>query len=196
MIRKILPIVEGDSEVNAIPVLLRRIINRVKAFEIQIDKPWLVKRDQVIHKEGVIENKIRAALIMRDDVSAIIIILDADSDCPVEIAANLLQRCRVTTQIPISVIMAKSKLECWFLGAKESLQGVRGIKADAETPEDPESLGIGRLKNNMEKGFTYHKVYDPPAFAAKMDIDMAIESCPSFARFVRETERLIEECQD
>lgn len=195
MAKKILPFIEGHSERDAIPVLLRRFIRMIEAYDVQVDKPWRVKRDQIVNKVGVLENKLREALIARNNVGGILLILDADDDCPKEIGPDLLIRCKESTQLPISVILAKKKLECWFLGAKESLRGVRGIKQEAVTPENPESLGIGRLKNNMESGFYYNKVIDAPAFAEKLNIDEAAKNCPSYARFVRETERLIEECQ-
>ncbi|MDP8238205.1 MAG: DUF4276 family protein [Candidatus Hatepunaea meridiana] len=196
MAKKILPFIEGQSEEGAIPVLLRRFISRIGAYDVQIDKPWRVKRDQIVYKVGVLENKLREALIDRDNVSGVLLILDADEDCPKQLGPNLLKRCNKETHLPVSVILAKKKLECWFLGAKESLRGVRGIKANAVIPDNPESLGIGRLENNLEAGSYYHKVDDAPAFAARMDIDKAAKNCPSFKRFIRETERLIEACQE
>ncbi len=196
MAKKILPFIEGHSEADAIPVLLRRFIDRIDAYDVQIDKPWRVKRDQIVNKIGVLENLFRESLIDRDNVGGVLLILDADDDCPKQLGPKLLKRCKEATHLPVSVILAKRKLECWFLGAKKSLREVRGIKANAITPSNPEALGIGRLENNMDDGFYYHKVDDAPAFAAKLDIDKAVASCPSFARFVRETERLIKVCQD
>ena len=195
MAKTILPIVEGDTEVGAIPVLIRRFINRKEVFTVHVVKPYRVSRQKIV-KENELERAIQVGINDRDNVGAIMVILDADTDCPMEIGPDLLERCKESTHLPISVILVKSKLECWFLGAKESLRGVRGIKADAITPDNPEALGIGRLENNMESGSYYHKVDDAPAFAAKLDIDKAALNCPSFARFVRETERLIKVCQD
>ena len=48
---KIQPIVEGDGEVSAVPILLRRLRDEAQAWGMEIAKPhrrprsWLVNRD-------------------------------------------------------------------------------------------------------------------------------------------------------
>jgi len=197
MSKNILPIIEGHSEVDAIPVLIRRLLMDLDAPDVQCLKPWRIKRDQVVNGESVLRDKIRAALMDRENVGAIVVLLDAEDDCPMELVRMLKKRCKVLQNIPpLSIIIAKRKLECWFLGAKESIQGVRGIRVDVTTPMNPESLGIGRLEKNMKEGYFYHKVDDSPAFAARLDIKTARKNCPSFDKFVREIKRLAESCKE
>jgi len=86
----IVPIVEGHSEVKSVPVLMRRFLYQHGIYDVVIEKPIRVKRQQVI-KEGQLERAIRQALL-RPNCRAIVIILDADDDCPKELAPSLLER--------------------------------------------------------------------------------------------------------
>ena len=56
----ILPIVEGQSEVESVPILLRRICDQMQAFNIQIARPYRVKRNKVV-KAGELERAIEQA---------------------------------------------------------------------------------------------------------------------------------------
>jgi hypothetical protein len=84
----------------------------------------------------------------------------------------------------VAVAAATRELETWFLGAKESLRGVRGIRANATSPADPETIrgAKERLTANMEGNRRYHEVDDQPAFADKVDLTLALERCPSLQR--------------
>jgi hypothetical protein len=83
MMLAIVPIVEGHSEVKSVPVLMRRILNRHGIYDVEIAKPIRVKRHQVV-KEGELEKAIGLACL-RPNCGAIVIILDADHDCPKEL---------------------------------------------------------------------------------------------------------------
>lgn len=192
MNQQILPIVEGHSEVESVPILLRRILNQMEIFNIQIAKPWRVKRNKVV-KEGELERAIQQGIRERDNIGAILVLLDADDDCPAELGPRLLERCKNKTQLPASVILANKEMESWFLGGKESLRGVRGIKADATAPSTPESIrGAGeRLTQNMEKGRRYLGPDDQPAFVERLDFHITRQRCPSFEKFLRDVENII-----
>ncbi len=92
-------------------------------------------------------------------------------------------------------MVATRELEAWFLGAKESLRGVRGIKPGANAPPDPESVrgAKERLSRNMERGRSYFEVDDQPAFAATFDLAAARTRCPSFQFLCDELRRLLAE---
>lgn len=192
MSRQILPIVEGQSEVESVPILLRRILDQMKIFSIQIAKPWRVKRNKVV-KEGELERAIQQGIQERNNICAILVLLDADDDCPAELGPQLLKRCKTVTQLPASVILANKEMESWFLGGKESLRGVRGIKGDATAPLTPESIrgASERLSQNMEKGRRYVGPDDQPALVKYIDFLVTRQRCPSFEKFLRDVEYLI-----
>jgi hypothetical protein len=189
----ITPIVEGHSEVQSVPVLLRRILGTLNIYNICIARPYRVKR-QKITKEGELERVIQLALQDPPGVAAIIVLLDADDDCPKVLGSSLLARAEKTTSLPVAVVIANRELEGWFLGAKESLRGIRGIKEDARPPENPEAIRGAKehLESNMSGSRKYMETDDQPALAAQMDLELAISRCPSFCKFFREVQRLAE----
>jgi hypothetical protein len=190
----ILAIVEGQSEVQSVPILLRRIQGQMEAFHIQIARPFRVKRHKVI-KTGELERAITQGIRDRGNIGAILILLDAEDDCPAKLAPDLLERCKQTTNFPVAVVLATIELEGWFLGGKESLRGVCGIKPDAVAPKNPEKIrgAKERLSQNMEPvERRYLETDDQPVLAAKVDFGLTKARCPSFDKFLREVQALIE----
>jgi hypothetical protein len=187
----IVPLVEGHSEVQGVPVLLRRMLAGLNLPHVDVARPFRVKRLRVV-REGELERAVRLALPNREGAAALLLILDADDDCPATLGPRLLQRIEaLNTGVPAAVVLANRELEAWFLGAKASLRGVRGIRPDAVALPSPETIrdAKGELSQNMA-GKRYLEVDDQPALAAEMDLAEAERTCPSFARFVREVRRL------
>ncbi|MHC4504833.1 MAG: DUF4276 family protein [Planctomycetota bacterium] len=188
----IVPIVEGHSEVQSVPLLVRRILHDcLQVHDIDVARPFRVKRNRVV-KEGVLERAVQQALRDRDSARCVLVLLDADDDCPGELGPSLSERCREATTLPTAVVLANRELEAWFLGAKESLRGTRGIRDDACAPENPESIrgAKERLTGNMVDR-RYLAVDDQAALAERMDIAAARRRCPSFDKLVRDVERLV-----
>lgn len=188
-------IVEGQSEAESLPLLLRRILHeRLFVFDISVTKPFRVKRNQIV-KENEIERAIRQLLFDREDVRAILVVLDSDKDCPVEIASSLQERSNCVTGLPVRVVAAQKEFESWFLGSKSSLRGIRGIRATAEEPPDPEGIlgAKSALSRNMENGRRYNEVDDQPALVQAMDIDLALMNCRSFRKLVNDITYLCSE---
>jgi hypothetical protein len=189
----VVPIVEGHSEVASVPVLLRRIFHRRRVFEdrIQVDRPIRVHRYGV-PKEGQLERAIELAALRGCD--AVLVLLDANSDCPAELGPALLRRARQARPgILAWVVIAKSEFESWFVGSIESLRGVRGIAADAMAPQRPEEIRGAKewLSNQMPQDRPYLETDDQPALADRFDLDAARTRCPSFDKFVRDVEEMI-----
>lgn len=194
MIRTLLPIVEGHSEVIGVPVLLRRLLINLGHPEVLIARPFRVKRNQVV-LSGELERALLQGIQTRTEVTGILVILDADDDDPDELETSLAKRCHAASAKPTAVVTARREMESWFLGSKDSLRGVCGIRADAKAPEAPESIrgAKERLTRNMEGDRCYVEVKDQPVMAAKMDLDLALQRCPSFQRLFAELERLLVE---
>ncbi|MBM4294893.1 MAG: DUF4276 family protein [Deltaproteobacteria bacterium] len=188
----ILPIVEGQAEVESVPILLRRIRDQMHAFDIQIVRPFRVKRNKVV-QEGQLERAINQGVNDRGNIGAILLLLDADDDCPATLAPQLIERCRKTTHLPVAVVLANIEMEGWFLGGKESLRGVCGIKQDAVAPQNPESIrgSKERLSQNMRHRRRYLEVDDQPALATQIDFELTKGRCPSFDKFLREVQNLM-----
>ena len=188
----IVPIVEGQSEVASVPILLERLLTEAQAFDIEVARPFRVKRYSVV-REGELERAVRLAVSDRENVGCLVVLLDCDDDCPAELGPSLLERCRQVTSLPVAVVLAKKEFEGWFLGAKESLRGVRGIRGDATAPPNPEDIRGAKehLTANMLAGRRYLAVDDQPAMAKMVDLALARERCPSFAKFHQDVNRLV-----
>ncbi len=187
----IVPLVEGYGEVEAAGVLMRRVLEREGRFDVTVARPFRVKRNRVV-KGGELERAILMAVRSRT-ASAVIVILDSDDDCPVQLAAGLRTRAQETTNLPVAVVCACREFEGWFLAAKSSLRGTCGIREDAECVPDGDELrdAKGRLTTNMLNGRRYLEVADQPAFAAVLDLDLAEVHSRSFRKLVADTRDLV-----
>jgi hypothetical protein len=192
MSRAIATIVEGHAEVESVPVLLRRILLQLRVSDVQVARPFRVKRNRVV-KAGELERAISQTIRDRDWVAGIMVLIDSDDDCPAELGVQLLERAKKTTQMPVSVVLAHREFECWLLGAKESLRGINGIEENATAPLTPENIRGAKehLTQNMIRGRRYLAVDDQVRFAERFDLKLARQRCPSFDKCFRETERLL-----
>lgn len=187
----IVPIVEGHAEAEAVPLLLRRMLAASGPHETPIARPFRVKRTQVV-RPGELERAVQHAAAARDNVGAVLVLLDADDDCPAELGPRLLARCKSAIALPVAVVLACREFEAWFLGAKESLRKVRGIAPTAQSPESPEAVrgAKERLSANMQRR-RYVPVDDQAALAAEMSLADARRRCPSLDKLFREVRRLV-----
>jgi len=165
--------------------LVRRIIEDMGLPAVDVARPWRVPRYKVV-RPNELERAVQQCL-RRTGAGAVLVILDADDDCPATLGPQLLSRCSDATEVPTAVVLAMRELECWFLGAKESLRGTRGIRGDAVSLADAEQVrgAKERLTENMS-GHTYIAMDDQPALAARMDIEQARRNCPSFGKLMRD----------
>src|ERR1700719_2732498 len=91
----IVPIVEGRGEVNALPILLRSWLRYRRYRNVEVDlagpvwaggKGTIVVAHDSVNGRGV-EHYVRLALLRQPDV--ILILLDADEECPRTLAPGL-----------------------------------------------------------------------------------------------------------
>jgi hypothetical protein len=189
----IVPIVEGYSEVESVPVLLRRYFADTNVYGVEVARPIRVKRNRVV-KEGELEKVVELARRQYPEGKAVLVVLDADEDCPADLGPALLGRANSAAygQFHCAVVLPKTELESWFVAAVASLRGHRGICADAGPPADPE--GIADAKHWLTRQMTnrtYVETDDQPAFAERFDFQQAYESCRSFRKFDKEVRAIL-----
>lgn len=182
-------IVEGDGEVAALPVLLRRLNDWCPGHVYaQALPPIRVHRDRFLNREDEFRKQLLLAAAKCGEQGWILVVLDADDDCPVTLAADVYQRAR--QYVPhrrLSVVLAKREYEAWFIAAARSLDGRRGFRCPDEIPVDAEIPrdAKGWLRQNMEGG-TYSEVLDQPAFTAYFDLQQAFDNSRSFRKLCKE----------
>ncbi len=183
----IVPIVEGHAEVESIPVLLRRLIRESDCHDVEVGKPFRVKRNRVV-KPGELERAVELAR-RRPGCAAVLLVLDADDDCPKNLGPALQTRLdAVSRGLKVGAVLPRSELEAWFLASVESLRGRRGISMTAASPDDPEGIrdAKGRLAAMMTRGYSYVETDDQPAFMQLFDTRLALQRSRSFRKFVKE----------
>lgn len=190
---RIATIVEGHGEVKAAPILLRRIAAAVFPGEaVSIPTPIRAPRRKIV-KQDELEKFVKLAAGKAGADGRILILLDADDDCPALLAPELLQRARaVSAGRPVRVILAKAEYEAWFLAAAISIAGRRGIRKDAAPPSDPESIRGAKeqLRKLMPPGRRYRETIDQPALTEVFDL-AAAQAAPSFDKLWRDVKSLL-----
>src|SRR5947209_2503178 len=131
---RIAPIVEGDGEFEALPVLLRRILAEISpSVPASVCKPFRRASGSLRSLSGL-ENTINTVAVLHPD-HFILVLIDSDDDCPKELAASLLKRARDARQdLTVSVVLGHREYETWFLAAAESLAGKRNLRPGLSAP--------------------------------------------------------------
>ncbi len=186
---RVVSIVEGDGEVVALPLLLRRLSQwRSPAVHPDVLAPIRVRRDRFLNRSDEFRRHLLLAAVKTGDDGWILVLLDADDDCPAESAPQILARAQaVVPHRRVSVVLAKREYEAWFIAAAASLQGQRGFGfdpselIDAEAPRDAK----GWIRDRMS-GRSYGETTDQPAFSARMDLELAFGNSRSFRKLCME----------
>lgn len=191
---QIASIVEGDGEVKALPKLLHRMTQTWPPPQgirvAPLEPPIRVRRDQFLNKPHEFNRYLALAAAKAGEEGWVLVLLDADDDCPAKKGAEILERAQ--QYIPyrkVSVVLANREFEAWFIAAAQSLNGVRGFTlipgdenlcAQAEEPRNAKGWLQERMKDN------YKEIFDQPVFAAKMSLQEAYKNSRSFRKLCTE----------
>jgi hypothetical protein len=190
---RIVAIVEGHGETEAAPLLVRRIAQAISPETVvDVPKPIRIKRNRLL-KEGELERAVELAARTSGTEDGILILLDADRDCPKNLAPEILRRASVARgDRVIRVVLAKREYEAWFLAAAESIAGQRGLHDGIRPPSDPESVANPKewLSDRMPAGRSYRETLDQPALTMRFDLTAA-RRAPSFDKLWRDVASLL-----
>ncbi len=67
------------------------MLTEMDVYDVEIARPFRVKRGRVV-RAGELERAVTQALRSRSGATGVLVILDADDDCPAELASKLCQR--------------------------------------------------------------------------------------------------------
>ena len=166
---KIAAIVEGHGEVASLPILLRRIAQwRTPARYSEVLRPILVKRNQFLNREQEFHRYLQLAAGKAGDEGCVLILLDADDDCPAQLGTTILHRAQ--DYIPhrhVSVVLANREYEAWFIAAAASLDGERGFAlrpsdhdADPESPRSAKDwMGSRMPRDTVKQPTSLHSLH-------------------------------------
>lgn len=194
---KIIPIVEGHGEIEAVPILLRRLLARSGTYAVDVGRPIKATSTELARPESLLKKLYLARL--QEDSAGALVLFDADDYCPARKSAEL--RSRVSTHgfnFPWELALANREYESWFLAAFDSLRGVLPFRADALPPPDPEARrnSKGLLTELLSQGRAYSPTIDQKKLTARFDIEAAYRASRSFRHFVDAFDRLVEVVSD
>jgi hypothetical protein len=189
---KVAVIVEGVGEVASVPLLLRRVAEwRTPGIVPEIMPPIRVRRDRFLNRDEEFNRHLCLAAAKCGNDGWILVLLDADDDCPAELAGRLSTRAATcVAHRRVSVLFATREFEARFIAGAASLDGHRGFAfdpadaIDAETPRDAK----GWIRKRMVGG-TYGETTDQPALAARLDLEQAFDGSRSFRKLCSEWDR-------
>jgi hypothetical protein len=186
-------VVEGHGEVDALPKLLYRVAAELGVPLLTPKPPMRVPRSKLVAPQGI-ENAVNAKASEVTGAGGILVLADADDDCPAELGPELLTRAQKARQDKrVAVVLAKHEFEAWFLAAAPSLGGRHGFPENLLPPGDPEVPRDckGWLSRARAAGHSYKETVDQAPLASAFDMTRARDTSPSFDKFYRDVAWLL-----
>ncbi len=190
----IAPIVEGHGEVAAIRLLINSIISSLDGIDFpRIEAPYRKSWGSLVNRQGELEQCAQIVLGEGGPSSRLLVLLDADDNCPASLGPTLLERlCRRFPGRLISVCVADWEYESWFIASSESIAEHVGASLGVKVPDNIEE--IQNPKAWLERNILhrrYRETFDQASFSSVIDVPLARRRSQSFNRFCLELERLL-----
>ena len=189
--KRIICFVEGQGDVQAVPVLLGRILTEISAWDaVFLDAPL-----RVGHPHKLAKNDFKAwreyllhAVNSRADVGGVLYLADGDLDeflgdefCAAKCAMEFAEKAReagAEAQFSVAVVFACLEFKSWLIAGVESLSGKslpdgrEGVEVGTQLPEfHPENSHRGAkawLNKAMSNG--YKETRDQAALTRLVDL--------------------------
>jgi hypothetical protein len=189
-------IVEGDGERWAVPTLVTRIIQESHPdLYVPVFTTMNFRGRDKFQNLTLVQRAVENAARQVGTGGAVLILRDADRDCPVTEASRLVRWAReARSDVHLAVVIAKCEYEAWFLAAAQSLRGHHGLRPDLLPQVDPEAVrdAKGWLTDNMQRAKPYSPTTHQVSFSQQMDLEQA-RRAPSFDKLCRDVRRLVDE---
>lgn len=187
---RIAAIVEGHGEVEAVPVLIRRIAAEIDPSLAPDIGPVMRVPANRLRKQGELERTVEFTARKLGGEGGVLILIDCDweNGCPKWDGPDLLHRARSTRpDLPISLVLAYREYEAWFIAASDSLKGKHRLSETLEIVEDPEGIRGAKewLSSRMPRNRPYAETIDQPALSELFDLKAARRT-KSFDKCYRE----------
>jgi hypothetical protein len=194
----IVPIVEGEGEVYAVPILLRRILALERRYDLDIGKPRTTRGVGKLEKELEYFLELTRTI---PECCGVFIMRDTDEKCALELATNYASRARsLNLPFPVSIVCATQEYESWFVASLETLAGQTikgrpGLPAGLQYPDTESIEGLrspkGWLERQMTSGRKYRETEDQAALTAMIDFELVQRRSRSFRRLIHAMQQLL-----
>lgn len=192
---KIQLIVEGDGDLTAVPVLVRRILHSKNIFDVDIAQP--------VHRRGDIP-KVRGRFRDFFEVAAIqghpvLCVLDFDCDDCVDVETTENEFRALARELrpdyPFEACFIVKEFESIFLFDENCVRNVLpAVRPEYVFPLAPETIrdAKGELSTALPKGWSYKPTVHQAKLSANVNLELLLEASPSFQRLQTAVLNLIE----
>jgi hypothetical protein len=167
---KIVALVEGPGDIEAVPELLRRVLYKKQQWT------WQVARPKRVGGLGALKKRL-------------------DDGCPETEAINLAQQIRsLNLSCPVAIVFAHREYEAWFLASLDSIaRQFHLLPADLTYGGDVEGIRDvkGWFTRQMPPGRAYKETIHQTSLTTWMDLDVACQNSRSFRRLCDAVEELL-----
>jgi len=178
--RVVVTIVEGHGDTESLPILLRLIDPSLRIpTPVRVPKSRLIRAGTGLADAGVVARYARIALsnVRADELAdkrfLLLLLLDADDDCPATLGPSLLEAMRSTTghAAHCFAAVAKREFESWIIGGHPDIN-----------EQDPDAAGSPKKRIAAINGGKYKESVDQPRFTSRIDLERLGDRSPSFRR--------------
>lgn len=190
---RVLPVVEGDGDVAAVPELVRRILHMAHRFDVTVLRPH--KRGDLPRVRSRFEDFLRTAALEGAPVLWVL-----DYDCPTcdnhdRDLVGLQQWARTTVPATkVEFVFMVQEFETIFLADESTTRlAFPDIPPELTFPPNPELIrdAKGWLTTSRPKGLAYKPTQHQARLAAQVDLAVLRRRSPSFVRFESAVHRLV-----
>lgn len=189
-------VVEGEGEVTALPRLLYKLAAELGVVHLRTPVPFRRNRGSLVAPGGI-ERAVASVALRITGAGGVLVLLDADDDCPADLGPVLLARAKsARPDVHVSVVLAMREFEAWFLAAAPSFAGALGVPEDLASPPQPEEVRGAKewLTGHRSIGRPYKPTVDQAQLVSAFDVKLAREHSPSFDKLYREIMALLRAC--
>lgn len=192
----IVAIVEGPGDEKAVPGLVRNILWACNCYDLPVSRAITTRGKPSLLKK--FEHHLRYAVV--EGCKAILVLLDADEECPREKAADLARKAtELNLNVPVAIVYAKREYETWFICSLAPDRGNRirewlELPADVTAPECPETIRDAKkwLKVHMHRHRSYRETVDQEPLTHRLELDLVQARSRSFCRLWHAVEELVQ----
>ena len=210
----IVPIVEGDGEMDAVPILLRNWFRFRRFFNFEtLDRAVFASQSAMIapydaERENGVEHYVKRARGARPD--AILVMLDSDKECikrrgrPAhdQLGPELTRRAQAAADgIPVEVVVANREYEAWFLAGYRRLKQRGLFRADVRFRNGYDVEAPGGSKRKVSECMVTTKPYSPTAHQPMLTAELGFGSymaryAPSYGKLLSRLERITNQARE
>lgn len=203
----IAPVVEGQTEQGCLEKLLQRTWSELlgRSERLQVLEPFRGPRDKLIRSPSDLINAIEQSLQKLyakakrdpDATKLLLLLLDAEGDCPATLAPQLFKLARdfAPADVAVSCVMPKRMLENWIVAGASTLGGINNLPNPLPARDQfEERSGAAWLDEQLRfvcKTRKYKKTVDTIEFINKMNLNECRANSPSFRKLCRELEKQV-----